>query len=164
MKSFLFLTPLILMFAVIGLLAYIRLAPSDAQTWHIDPTDPALRPGEGRFLARDGADLASPIYAATPQTVLARLAQIADDSPRTRILAGTPEEGRLTFLTRSLLMGFPDYTTVAALPEGEGTRLVIYARLRFGQRDFDVNKTRVEGWLAALAASKMGEPPLTPNP
>lgn len=154
MKSLLFLTPLILMFLFVGLAAYIRLAPTDVQAVHIDPTDPALRPGDGRFLVRDGADLASPVFTSAPQAVLAKLAEIADASPRTRILAGSPDEGRMTFMTRSALMGFPDYTTVAVVAEGEtGARLVIYARLRFGRSDLGVNKARVEGWLAALAAS-----------
>ena len=154
MKSLLFVSLLLL---GVGLVAYIRLAPSDGQIWHIDPTDPALRTGDGRFLVRDGADAPSPTYASPPEVVLARLAEIAVATPRTRILAGSPEEGRMTFQTRSASFGFPDYTTVAALPEGDsGTRLVIYARLRFGQRDFDVNKTRVQGWLAALAEAEAG--------
>lgn len=157
MKSLLFLIPLILMFLVVGLVAHIRLAPSDPRVWHIDPTDPSLRAGEGRFLLRDGADAPSPIYGSSPEAVLVRLAEIIEATPRTRILAGSPAEGRMTFQTRSAVMGFPDYTTVATLPEGEGgSRLVIYARLRFGQRDFYVNKTRVEGWLVALAEAEAG--------
>lgn len=154
MKSLLFVTLLLL---GVGLVAYIRLAPSDAQVWHVDPTDPALRSGDGLYLLRDGADAPSPTYASPAQAVLARLAEIAAATPRTRILAGSPQEGRITFVTRSAVMGFPDYTTVAALPEGDsGSRLVIYARLRFGQRDFDVNKTRVQGWLATLAEAEAG--------
>ena len=151
MKSFLFLTPLILMFGIIGVLGYIRLAPSDVQTWHVDPTDPRLQAGEGRFLVRDGADAPSPVFDESPEALMARLARIADDSPRTRILAGSPEAAHMTFLTRSLLMGYPDYTSVKAIPVGEGrSALVAYARLRFGRSDFGVNRARVEDWLSRL--------------
>ena len=49
-------------------------------------------------------------------------------------------------IIRSRVFGFPDYTTV----QQDGDTLRIYGRLRFGRRDFDVNRTRVDGWLAAL--------------
>ena len=63
------------------------------------------------------------------------------------------DEGRITYITRSAAFGFPDYTTVEAVTAEDGTRLAIYARLRFGQSDMGVNQARVEEWLSALAAS-----------
>ncbi len=151
MKSFLYLAPLLLVFAVVGVSAYVRLAPTDPARWHVDPADPALSSGRGGVLVRPGGDLESPVFAEAPSALLARFAEIADATPRTRVLAGSVAEGRITFVTRSLLWGFPDYTTVEAVPEGDGARLVIYARLRFGDSDLGVNRARVEGWLAALS-------------
>jgi len=153
MREFLFLTPLIVVFLLIALFGYVRIAPSDPATWHVDPADPALSTGPGRYLVGPNGDIPSPVFDEAPGALLSRLAAIADETPRTRVLAGSPEEGRITFLTRSLIWGFPDYTTVAALPESDGSRLVVYARLRFGREDMGVNRARVEGWLAALGAS-----------
>ncbi|MEM9843514.1 MAG: DUF1499 domain-containing protein, partial [Pseudomonadota bacterium] len=82
---------------------------------------------------------------ATPET-LAALDEIARATPRTTILAGSVEDGIVTYVTRSALMGFPDYTTVS-LSDGA---LTLYARLRFGQSDLGVNAARLEAWLRAL--------------
>lgn len=71
--------------------------------------------------------------------------------PRTKRLVGTPSEGQVTYITRSKTIGFPDFTTVKAIPGPDGTRLAVFARLRFGREDFGVNRARVEGWLEALA-------------
>ncbi|WP_243614316.1 DUF1499 domain-containing protein [Shimia aestuarii] len=54
----------------------------------------------------------------------------------------------ITYITRSRMIGFPDYTTV--LQAGE--ELLIHARSRFGRRDFGVNAVRVERWIDALTA------------
>ena len=69
-------------------------------------------------------------------------------SPRTELVAGSPDEGRVTYVTRSKWMGFPDYTTLQLVEN----KVELWARLRFGQADMGVNKARVEGWLAALEA------------
>ena len=52
----------------------------------------------------------------------------------------------MTYITRSLLWGFPDYTTAQTTPQG--TRL--YARQRFGSNDWGVNAARLRDWLAKL--------------
>jgi uncharacterized protein (DUF1499 family) len=60
------------------------------------------------------------------------------------------EEGRITYMTRSLVFGFPDYTTVTTVPAGDGAQVVAYGRLRFGSSDMGVNRERLESWLAQL--------------
>lgn len=128
-------------------LLYIRLAGSDPNRWHTDPREAV--PGLGRFVvAPEGADHIGPVVSQDPTAVLARLDHIAMATPRTDRLAGTPESGRITYLTRSRWIGFPDYTTVAAEAGPNGTVLRIYARLRFGLDDLGVNRARVLGWLA----------------
>jgi hypothetical protein len=135
-----------------ALALYIRLAPSDPARWHTDPADPALSLGEGRFLLRpEGGDAAGPLFPFAPQALLEKLDAVAMAAPRTSRLAGSPAEGRITWITRSALWGFPDYTTAAAIPESQGARLLIHARLRFGRRDFGVNRARVRNWLARLS-------------
>jgi len=55
-------------------------------------------------------------------------------------------EGRVTYITRSKLWGFPDYSTF----ETRDGDLLIHARLRFGSSDMGVNRARVTDWLARL--------------
>ncbi len=126
--------------------AWVRLAPSDPARWHVDPA--AAETGAGRFVVRpEGGDIAGPVLPMPPAEALAALDAVARATPRTQVLAGSVEEGRITYVTRSLLWGFPDYTTVEAVPVEGGARLVIFARLRFGESDMGVNAARVRGWL-----------------
>ena len=147
-------TALILLLGLVALgIAWVRIAPSDPVRWHVDPTE-AL-PGEGRFVVRpEGGDRAFGPVDTPPADLLTRFDRIASETPRTVRLAGSPETGRITYVTRSRVIGFPDYTTVAAWtgPDGK-TRLAVFARLRFGRSDLGVNRARVEGWLAALSLS-----------
>ena len=52
----------------------------------------------------------------------------------------------ITYVTRSRVFGFPDYTTVRQA----GDTLEIHGRLRFGESDMGVNAARVDGWLERL--------------
>ena len=133
---------IILFVVVLGGMAYVRLAPTNADVWH-------QRPDIGTV--GDNASLWS--FTATRKLVvpakeaLQALEQRALATPRTTLIAGSADEGMLTFRTRSLLWGFPDFTTIWA----EGDTLVIYARLRFGNGDQGVNRARVREWLAEIA-------------
>jgi uncharacterized protein (DUF1499 family) len=140
------------MFAFVGLMAVVRLSPTNPSDWHVDPTDLALQPGDGRALLRADGDLQSPVFDMTPEELLAAFDTVADASPRTRVIAGSVEEGRITYMTRSLIWGFPDYTSVRAIPSGDGAQLVAYARLRFGRSDMGVNAERLQSWVDAVAA------------
>lgn len=126
---------LLIILAVAGL-AWIRLAPSDPAVWHVDPMVTADQDLAGGVRRR--IDGAADQFDALHAIILA--------TPRTELLAGGPEEGRATYITRSQWFGFPDYTTV----EADGGDLTLWARLRFGQSDMGVNRARVEGWLDAL--------------
>ena len=143
---------LVLLLLVVAGLAWVRLAPSDPERWHTDPAGAA--PGPGRYVVGPPpSDAASPVLPLPPAEALQAVDRIALSEPRTRRLAGSPEAGRITYVTRSRLFGFPDYTTVAARPAAGGAELLIHARLRFGYDDLGVNRARVSRWLAALGAS-----------
>ena len=135
---------------VAGLLAYIRLAPSDPVRWHPDPLAAPLPTTNGWLIRPEGGNAGSPVLALDAAAVLTALDAIAMATPRTTRLAGSVAEGRITYVTRSNLIGFPDYTTVAVVPVPGGTALVIYARQRFGTGDMGVNRARVESWLAQM--------------
>jgi uncharacterized protein (DUF1499 family) len=138
---------------IVGLMAYIRLAPTDPAAWHTDPMTAPV-PAMNGWLLRDGDGSApSPVFAADSVAVLAALDAVAMETPRTARLAGSPEEGRITWVTRTRLMGYPDYTTATAVAGEGGTRLVIHARQRFGSGDWGVNRARVEDWVARVQAA-----------
>lgn len=123
-------------FLGLGLLAYIRLAPSVIERWHVIPDvreDKVFSNGVRKrvMIGQDG---------------LRRLDRIVETDPRTYRLAGSVEQGMVTYVTRTRMVGFPDYTT--AMQAGED--LLIYARSRFGRRDFGTNADRVNRWLDAL--------------
>ena len=144
---------IVVLLAVAGFALWVRLAPSDPDLWHTDPS--AARPGKGRFVMAPGGDLPPRIFAGRdPGEVLAELDAIALSEPRTERVAGAPGEGRITWVQRTRLWGFPDYITADAQPApGGGTRLEILSRLRFGREDMGVNRTRVTRWLTRLDAA-----------
>lgn len=133
---------ILLVLLAIGGAAFIRFAPSDPAVWHVDPQVSADQ------------DLASGVRRRIPggEEAMATLDRIILSTPRTELLAGSVEEGRITYVTRSKWMGFPDYTTL----ELDGEVIELYARLRFGQADLGVNRARVEGWLQELRAQEAG--------
>lgn len=123
---------------VLAALVWVRVAPSDTDVWHVAPEvagDVDLAGGVMRRVeAKAGA--------------FEQLDRIIRATPRTEVLAGSVEEGRVTYVTRSRWIGFPDYTTV----QQSGEALEIHARLRFGGSDLGVNRERVTGWLQMLGA------------
>ncbi|MGB8622543.1 MAG: DUF1499 domain-containing protein [Paracoccaceae bacterium] len=140
---------LLALIAVSGLI-YIRVAPSDPAYWHIDPTL-AASPGESGVLVRPGdGDITPAPRDMPPAALLSRLDAIIMATPRTRRVAGSVEEGRVTYVTRSLVFGFPDYATVTAISRDGESFPVILSRARFGRSDLGVNRARVEKWLEAL--------------
>ncbi|MGX9855293.1 DUF1499 domain-containing protein [Limimaricola variabilis] len=136
-------------------LTWIRVAPSDVARWHVDPMEVARvpkRPRQGGWLVRTGtANAAPPVFATDPATLFSAFDEIVQASPRTKALFVSPAEGRATYMTRSAVIGFPDYTSVKAVPEAGGAALMIWARNRFGGTDIGVNRRRVEGWMAELS-------------
>ncbi|MBO6899091.1 MAG: DUF1499 domain-containing protein [Shimia sp.] len=120
----------------LGLAAYVRFAPSDPSKWHQEPQIAHDSDGENsvRRLVMSGRD------------GLSRFHQVAVGTPRTTVLAGSVDEGMVTYVTRSKLMAYPDFTTAYQ----DGDVLKVYGRSRFGRKDFGVNATRVEAWIDAL--------------
>ena len=113
--------------------AYVRLAPTDPDRWHRMPGGITNRDLEGGAMRIVGAG----------KDGLARLDAIIRATPRTTVLAGSVGTGMITYVTRSALMGFPDYTTVRHAPP----QIEIYGRLRFGRSDLGVNAARIDRWL-----------------
>lgn len=132
--------------------AVVRLAPSDPARWHVDPGALAVTDCAELTTTRASAQVSCQLPE-DPVVLLARLDSIALAHPRTVRLAGSAETGRITWVTRSFLWGFPDYTTAQATKMPAGTRLDVRSRLRFGGSDLGVNAARLSAWMAALALS-----------
>lgn len=134
-----------------GFAAYVRFAPSDPARWHEDPRLVA-RPGTPNFhlIRMVGGDAMPQVFQMTPEALAARVDEIAREDGA-RLIAGSLGALHMTYLTRTRLMGYPDYTSVLIEPAGEGAMLLAFARARFGQSDMGVNRARLERWLAALS-------------
>lgn len=129
---------LVVLVALVGasLAIYARSLSSDPTQWHVMPNKP-----------RDINEAGGAIRYATDTGVsLAQLDQIIRATPRTTVLAGSVDEGMITYITRSAVFGFPDYTTVRQ----DGPQITIYGRLRMGYADLGTNAKRIDGWLALL--------------
>jgi uncharacterized protein (DUF1499 family) len=131
----------VLLVALLGFGVYVRLAPSDPARWNVDPALGA----QGR-----NSHVAKVFLPLPPAEALAAFDKVAMAEPRTIRLAGSPEEGRITYVSRSKLWSFPDYTTVGTVPDDGGTWLLIWGRSRFGDGDLGVNAARIKRWVEAL--------------
>lgn len=127
--------------------AWVRLAPSDPARWHVDPQT-APDPDRPSFARLDPGQIIAP----RPAPDLAARVQAAMLAlPRTRLLAGSAAQGHMTFITRSAVWGFPDYTSIRVLPTRDGATLAAFARARFGHSDLGVNAARLDILRRALA-------------
>ncbi len=123
---------LIILVLLAVFVAYVQFAPSDPNRWHQDVT------GE------HNADFAGGALRIV-EAELADLDRVIRES-RGRVLAGSVEDGLITYISRTRIVGFPDYTTV----QRRGPQLAIFGRLRFGKSDLSVNRKRIEDWISKL--------------
>ena len=131
-------------------LIFPRVATDDPARWHVDPTTVTPSEKPNSYLVADHDAVRLPL---TPAAVLARVDRIAMAQPRVTRLARDEQEGRVTYVQRSALFGFPDYISVRVVPDGDGSRLSIYSRSRFGESDLGVNKARIERWLKTIESN-----------
>jgi uncharacterized protein (DUF1499 family) len=131
--------------AVAGVAAFVRFAPSDPADWHVDLGAGRL-PAHAKVFCIRPDNRYGPV-GGDPLALLHRLDAIALAEPGTSRLAGSPDEGRITWITRSALVGFPDYTTAQLM---DGPALCIAGRQRFGSFDWGVNARRIGGWMQVL--------------
>ncbi|WP_334192563.1 DUF1499 domain-containing protein [Pararhodobacter sp.] len=121
----------------LGFAAYVRLAPSDPERWHVDPLT--------------APDPTSPNFARIDRLVAlpsAEAAALIAGRARAEGAVVLAEDGAgTTWIARTALMRYPDYVSIRLIPEGEGTRIVAFSRSRFGYGDRGVNRARLARWL-----------------
>lgn len=136
---------------------YIRLVPNDPSIWHLDPAAAGFAPAAHWAVFCPGADSRYAMTPINPADGLTRFEAVALASKRTQRFAGSLEQGRITWITRSALMGYPDFTTLGFRAFPSGLQPCLIARQRFGDFDWGVNEARLSGWVQS--AFGLLEPP-----
>lgn len=140
---------ILLALGVLGMAAisiFVRLAPTDPQSWHVDPVA-ADDPGPGGVRLAGGT---APVWQTSPSELAAALDRAMLSRPRTRRIAGDPASGHATYVFRSLIFGFPDYLTARAVEIPGGARLDVLSRSRFGGSDLGANAAMVDALIEDL--------------
>lgn len=142
---------LLILIAVAAAVAaiYIRVAPLDAEALHVDPAE-VTPPTSPNFAFMVGT--AGHFIQASPEEVGTRIAGVAD-ADAAQLLAGSLEEGHVTYVVRSRVMGFPDIMTLRWRAQDGGTQLDIFARAVYGYSDLGVNTQRAHRWSEAARAA-----------
>lgn len=143
---------LLVLLGLIGFAVYVRVLPTSAALWH----QPSYPSGLGHI---EGAN--SHLWRG-PQTEdgradMAMINAVILSTARTEVIAGSVEEGMITYITRSRWWQFPDFTTLernVALIEGGPRVISIYSRAQFGSSDLGVNRRRIERWLIDLEVGR----------
>lgn len=130
---------------------WVRFSPNPPRRWAVNPLTNGQPGMTNGYLIRpaDGDDVA-PIYKVSAEDLAKKINAIALKWPRTHLIAGSVESGEMTYITRSLIWGFPDFTSVKVIPIGADSTFAAFARSRFGKSDFGVNGARLHAWLKAL--------------
>lgn len=135
---------LVLVSAVLAGWAWVRFAPDDPARWHR---------GSGREEIGHHPGANSHVFRERPTDAGQRLADfdaVIRATPRTKVLAGSLDEGRITYVTRTRLVGYPDYTTLSVEETPKGPVIELFGRARYGSSDIGVNRARIEAWIKAL--------------
>ncbi len=134
--------------AVVGLSAYVRLAPLPAEVVQADP-EAAERTGKPNdHLIAPGGDRESFVSDVAPEEMFEQLEAAFLAQPRTERVEADMDDGRLTLVQRSRLMGYPDVISVRVSPDGAGSRVSVWSQSIYGQSDMGVNRARLQLWLA----------------
>ena len=93
----------------------------------------------------------SPVFNVSAAVLLRRLLDIAEGEERVSIKEVSEETLTVKFVARSKVFRFPDMIDCQILPVGsDSSALAVYARARYGYRDFGVNRARIAGWVGRL--------------
>ena len=148
----------------------IRTTAHDPAEWHVDPLTFPTPESPNTFrvapeiegyeaVTTERIDQLSPIYDANPSIISKAWDEFVLRQPRTQRIAGTPEEGWMTYVQTSEYWRFPDYISVLFLDLGNGqSTIAIYSRSRCGDGDLGVNQERINDWLEPLESFVVDAP------
>lgn len=139
---------MLVLVALIGFGIYVRVLPTSATLWH----EPSYPSGLGH-IAGPNSHIWRGAQVDDGRAEMAMINAVILDTVRTSAIAGSIEEGMITYITRSRWWQFPDFTTLerdVALIEGGPRVISIYSRAQFGTSDLGVNERRLREWLRLL--------------
>lgn len=123
--------------------------------WLLAPPDYAPVPGT--------PDQAPPVYPVDAARLAAAWADVVRAAPRTTIVAISDDGLRVDAEQRSKLLGFVDRIAMRAIAvDADHATLAVYSRATIGYYDFNVNRDRVQAWLAELAR-RLEQAPAAPS-
>lgn len=138
---------------------YVNTVEHDVAIWHVDPltAEQTIKPHSFRLappgLTDEFVDMASPVYFANPTLMAKAFDDFVLRQSKTTRIAGSPEEGWMTYVQRTPRWGFPDYISVKFIDlNGGKSTIAIYSRSRFGHGDLGVNEERVKTWVNTLSS------------
>ncbi|MEO0428889.1 MAG: DUF1499 domain-containing protein [Pseudomonadota bacterium] len=140
----------LLLVGIVIAVLLVRAVGHDPERWHADPATAARTGNPNDYLVGPaGSTTALPdrILESTPADPLAAFDAVARAAPRTEIIAGSLADGHITYVQRSLLVGFPDYISVKRVQTGDAASIVAWSRSRFGYSDLGENAARIDAWL-----------------
>lgn len=110
------------------------------------------------FQAQADTDAQSPHFDVPPEALLEAFVAAALAEPRTSELR---REGlQVEIVQKSAVLGFRDYVTAGAMSAQGGSALAVYSRAIVGFWDLDVNRKRIERWIAKTAERLSAGQPL----
>lgn len=148
------LLAILALFGVAAVMLYIRYTPTDPAAWHVDPRAATRPDTPNSWLIRPvGGDAAAPEFALAAPELAALVDAVIAAQPRTHPIAGSVEAGHITYVTRTPIMGYPDYVSVRVFATATGAGLAMFSRSRFGHSDLGMNRRRLDDWMARIEAA-----------
>ena len=140
-----------------GIFYYVSNVEHDPAVWHVDPltAEKPSTPNSYRVappnLTEELVDRVAPVYLANPTLMAKAFDDFARSRPKTSRIAGSPEEGWMTYVQKSEKLNMPDYISVKFIDlTGGRSTVAVFSRSRFGHGDLGVNEARVTSWLSVL--------------
>ena len=141
---------LLVLVALMGFGVYVRVLPTSAMLWH----EPSYPSGLGH-IPGPNSHIWRSVQKDDGRVEMAKIDAVIQRTARTQAIAGSIDEGMITYITRSRWWQFPDFTTLerdVALIEGGPRVISIYSRAQFGTSDLGVNQRRLREWLRQLGS------------
>ncbi|NOX72459.1 MAG: DUF1499 domain-containing protein [Alphaproteobacteria bacterium] len=145
---------LLFLIFVAGFFAYVRMAPSDPNVWHVDPFKGSKFRKRNVFIQRpEDAKHPSPEFGMDAKNLAKAFDAVALATDKVERLAGSPEDLFVTYIARSKTIGYPDYISIKFIDlDGGRSTFAVFSRARFGSSDFGVNRQRFQYWLKQLSS------------
>jgi uncharacterized protein (DUF1499 family) len=106
------------------------------------------------------ADMPAPVIARPVNDVFLAVQEAVAREPRLEQVEAHASQGRLRYVQRSKVMGFPDTINIKVVPTADGRSVVLmYSRSQIGKGDMGVNLARLKRWAELITAAAEKDAP-----